>query len=137
MLRIQMAFACEDVESESGGPVTFKNVMDGLFASDFPAPSGRWLAIFCFFSEEPERVANCRVVVEHEDGESVAEKTIGDLTFTPQNPISRNVVSFHGLAWPYPGGYIVKFVANRDDVLAYFPMWVQHAPGSAQENPQA
>ncbi len=128
MVHVQMAFACEDVTSESGGPVTFKNVMDGIVASDFPAPTGRWFAIFCFFSVEAQHFANCRVVVEHENGESVAEKTLRDLDFTPHNPISRNVVSFQGLQWPYPGGYVVKCMADGDNILAYFPIWVQHAP---------
>jgi hypothetical protein len=132
-----MAFACEDVASEAGGPVTFRNVMDGVLAPDFPAPTGRWFAIFCFFTDEPQRISNCRVVIEHEKGELIAQKAIRDLTFTPENPISRNVVSFQGLAWPYPGGYLVKLVAQRDDVLAYFPLWVQHAPPSAKGEAEA
>jgi hypothetical protein len=135
MLRVQMAFACEEVARESGGPVTFKNVMDGIMAADFPAPTGRWFAIFSFFSEGPQHIGNCRVVVEHEKGELIAQRAIRDLSFTPENPISRNIVSFQDLVWPYPGGYLVKFVADRDDVLAYFPVWVQHAP--AEEESQA
>lgn len=128
-----MAFACEDVASESGGPVTFKNVMDGIVAADFPAPSDRWFAIFCFFSEEPQDATNCRILIEDEKGELIAQKAIRDLAFTPQQPISRNVVRFQGLTWPYPGGYLVKFVANRDEVLAYFPLWVQHAPAASED----
>jgi hypothetical protein len=133
MLQVQMAFACEDVTSDSGGPVTFKNVMDGVVASDFPAPTGRWFAIFCFFSETAQRVANCRVVIEYEKGELIAQKAVKDLEFNPQRPISRNVISFAGLMWPYPGGYLVKFMANRNDTLAYFPIWVQHAPTAGRE----
>lgn len=131
-----MAFACENVTSEPGGPVTFQNIMDGIAAADFPAPTGRWFAIFCFFSEGAQSIANCRVVIEDAQGELIAQQGLKDLTFTPDNPISRNVVRFHGLSWPYPGGYIIKFMANREDVLAYFPMWVQHAPSSAQESAQ-
>ncbi len=134
MLHVQMAFACEDVASESGGPVTFKNVMDGVMASDFPAPTGRWFAIFCFFSEASQHVANCRIVIEHERGEVIAQKALRDLDFTPERPISRNVVSFAGLMWPYPGGYLVKFMADGDDTLAYFPIWVQHAPTAGSED---
>lgn len=132
-----MAFACEDVASESGGPVTFKNVMDGVVAADFPAPTGRWFAIFCFFSEEPRQFTNCRVIVEHEKGELIAQKALRDLTFTPEHPISRNVVSFQGMSWPYPGGYLVKCIADRDDVLAYFPIWVQHAPLADEDQAKA
>jgi hypothetical protein len=139
-----MAFACEDVvnvlrarEDEAAGPATFKNVIDGMAAADFPAPAGRWFAIFCFFSEEPQLIANCRIIVEHEKGELIAQKALRDLTFTPENPISRNVVSFQGLLWPYPGGYLVKFVASSDDLLAYFPIWVRHEPAAAQEEVQA
>lgn len=131
-LRTQMAFACENVSSERGGPVTIQNIMDGIAADDFPAPTGRWFAIFCFFSEGPQTVANCRVVVEDQKGELIAQQALKDMTFTPENPIARNVVRFHGLSWPYPGGYLIKFLANRDDVLAYFPMWVQHAPAQAE-----
>jgi hypothetical protein len=127
MLRVQMAFACEDVASESGGPVTFKNVIDGMMAPDFPAPTGRWFAIFSFFNDEPQQFGNCRVVIEHEKGELVAQKAIRDVSFTPRDPISRNVVSFQGLSWPYPGGYLVKLVAERDEILAYFPIWVAHS----------
>jgi hypothetical protein len=137
MLRVQMAFACEEVARESSGPVTFKNIMDGIMAPDFPAPTGRWFAIFSFFSEEARRIGNCRVVVEYEKGELVAQNPVRDLEFTPQNPISRTVVSFQGMTWPYPGRYLVKFVAERDDVLAYFPMWVQHAPAAVEEGSQA
>lgn len=133
MLQVQMAFACEDVASESGGPVTFKNVMDGVMASDFPAPTGRWFAIFCFFGEGSEHIENCRVAIEHESGECVAQKDLRDLDLTPDRPISRNVVSFQGLMWPYPGGYLVKFMARADDVLAYFPIWVQHAPPGGED----
>ncbi len=132
-----MAFACEEVANESGGPVTFKHVMDGIVAADFPAPTGRWFAIFSFFNDEPQRISNCRVIIEHEKGELVAQKTIRDVAFTPENPISRNVVSFQGLAWPFPGGYLVKLIGNRDDVLACFPMWVQHAPSRAEEEAEA
>ncbi len=137
MLQVQMAFACEDVTSEAGGPVTFKNVMDGVVASDFPAPTGRWFAIFCFFSLEAQHLANCRVVIEHGKGELVAEKALKDVDFTPNNPISRNVLSFQGLQWPYPGGYLVKFLANGDDVIAYFPIWVQHAPPADADDERA
>ncbi len=132
-----MAFACEEVSNESGGPVTFKNVMDGIVAADFPAPTGRWFAIFSFFNDEQQRISNCRVTIEHEKGELIAQKAIANVAFTPENPISRNVVSFQGLSWPFPGGYVVKFIANRDDVLACFPMWVQYAPSQAQEESEA
>lgn len=128
ILRIQMAFACENVTSEPGGPVTIQNIMDGVAAADFPAPTGRWFAIFCFFSETAQTIPNCRVVVEDQRGELIAQQALKDMTFTPEAPIARNVVAFHGLSWPYPGGYLIKFIANRDDVLAYFPMWVQHVP---------
>ncbi|MBV9438422.1 MAG: hypothetical protein JOZ24_00370, partial [Candidatus Eremiobacteraeota bacterium] len=37
--------------------------------------------------------------------------------------------------WPYPGRYRVAFLANRDDELAFFPLWVQQAP--AMPEPQA
>lgn len=141
MLRVQMAFACENVRNPGpqgpGGPVTFENVVDGLVASDFPAPTERWFAIFCFFSEEPRQVANCRVLIEHEKGELVAQRAVRDLAFTPERPISRNVVLFQGLSWPYPGGYVVKFVADVDDVLAYFPIWVQYAPPGEEAQAQA
>jgi hypothetical protein len=50
------------------------------------------------------------------------------MAFTRDDQMSRNVVRFQGLAWPYPGRYFVKFIANKNDVLAAFPMWVQHAP---------
>jgi hypothetical protein len=131
-LRTQMAFACENVTSEPGGPVTFQNVMDGVAAEDFPAPTGRWFAIFCFFSEGPQSITNCRVVIESAKGELLAQQALKDVTFSPENPISRNVVSFQGLSWPYPGGYLIKFMGNRDDVIAYIPMWVQHVPASAK-----
>jgi hypothetical protein len=136
MLQVQMAFACENVTSEAGGPVTFQNIMDGIAAHDFPAPTGRWFAIFCFFSEGVTGVPNCRVVIEDQTGGIIAQQKLKDMTFTPENPISRNVVSFHGLSWPYPGGYLVKFIANKDDVLAYFPMWVQHVPEASEEPAQ-
>jgi hypothetical protein len=129
-----MAFACEEVKREQGGPVSFQNIMDGIAAPDFPAPTGRWFAIFCFFSHVEQTIPNCRVVIADERGEIIAQQALKDLRFTPDNPISRNVVSFHGFAWPYPGGYFIKFIANRDDVLAFFPMWVHHAP--AQESPE-
>lgn len=117
--------------------MTFENVLDGLVASDFPAPTERWFAIFCFFSEEPRQISNCRVVIEYEKGELIAQRAVRDIAFTPAQPISRNVVQIQGLSWPYPGGYLVKFVANTDDVLAYFPFWVQYAPPANEGKPQA
>jgi len=126
-----MAFACENVASDpGGGPVSFQNVMDGIASPDFPAPTGRWFAIFCFFSQVEMTISNCRVSIENQRGEIIAQKTLKDMTFTPTHQIARNAVAFQGFAWPYPGHYLIKFVANRDDVLASFPMWVQHAPSS-------
>jgi hypothetical protein len=131
-----MAFACENVTSEPGGPVSFQNIMDGVAAGDFPAPTGRWFAIFCFFSQVEHTIANCRVVIADESGEVIAQRALKDLTFTADSQISRNVVGFQGLTWPYPGRYLIKFIANRDDVLASFPMLVQQAPPSAGESAQ-
>jgi len=124
---VMMAFACESVTIEPGKPTSFNNVLDGIEAADFPAPTGRWFAIFCFYSPSEGGIGNCRVVVTHESGEVVAQTAVKSLTFTEHNPISRNVVNFQGLAWPYPGWYSVKFVAERDSVLATFPMLVQLA----------
>jgi|GEM_PF-2297806 len=139
-LSVQMAFACENVSSDSGGPVTFQNVMDGIAAADFPAPTGRWFAIFCFFSQVEKTVKNCRVAIADQRGEVIAQTGLKDMRFTPESQIARNAVAFHGFAWPHPGLYFIKFIANRDDVLASFPMWVQHAPspaeGSAAESAQ-
>ncbi len=123
-----MAFACERVERHPGGPVSFHSVLDGIAADDFPAPSGTWFAIFCFYSAEEKTIGNCRVVVAFEGGDVIAQSALKDLKFTARDPISRNVVRFQGLSWPYPGRYSVTFMANRDDTLASFPMWVQHAP---------
>jgi hypothetical protein len=131
-----MAFACENVTSDPGGPVSFQNIMDGITAVDFPATTGRWFAVFCFFSEVEKTVANCRVVIADESGEFIAQTALKDLTFTAESQISRNVVGFQGLAWPYPGRYLIKFIANRDDVLASFPMLVQHAPPVSGESDQ-
>ncbi len=131
-----MAFACENVTSEPGGPVSFQNIMDGIAAGDFPAPTGRWFAIFCFFSQIEKTIQNCRVVIADEGAEVIAQRALKDLTFTADSQSSRNVVAFQGLTWPYPGRYLIKFIANRDDVLASFPMLVQQAPSSAGEPPQ-
>jgi hypothetical protein len=131
-----MAFACENVARDPGGPVSFQNVMDGIGADDFPAPSGRWFAIFCFYSEIATSIANCRVVVSDEGGDVIAQTVLKDMTFTADNPVSRNVVGFQGLSWPFPGRYLIKFIANRDDVLASFPMWVQQASSLDGEPPQ-
>jgi hypothetical protein len=106
-----------------------------MAAPEFPVTTGRLLAIFCFFSDEPQRVSNCHVVIEHEKGELVAQRALKDLTFAPDSPISRNIVSFNGLVWPYPGGYLVRFVAGRDEVLAHFPLWVRHLPASSEPEP--
>ena len=125
---VQMAFACENVSSEGGGPVSFQNVMDGIGAVDFPAPSGRWCAIFCFYSDVAGTIGNARVVITADGGDVIAQTAVKDMSFTRDNPVSRNVVRFQGLSWPYPGRYLVRFIARKDDVLASFPMWVQHAP---------
>ncbi len=121
-----MAFACENVKREPGSPVSFENVMDGILAPDFPAPTGRWFAIFCFFSQVHTTFANCRVLVEDARGEPIAQTALKDMAFTADSQISRNIVGFQGLTWPYPGQYFIKFIADRDDVLASFPMLVQH-----------
>jgi hypothetical protein len=131
-----MAFACENVTSDPGTPFSFQNIMDGIAASEFPAPTGRWFAIFCFFSPVERTVANCRIIVADEDDEIIAQKALKDLTFSADGPTSRNVVAFQGLVWPHPGRYFVRFVANREDVLAYFPMLVQVAPLPAEEPAQ-
>ena len=133
---VQMAFACENVSSEGGGPVSFQNVMDGIGAVDFPAPSGRWCAIFCFFSDVAGTAGNCRVMIEADGGDVIAQTAVKDIVFTRDNPVSRNVVRFQGLAWPYPGRYLVKFIARKDEVMAWFPMWVQHAPDTPAQSPE-
>lgn len=129
---VMMAFACENVSSEPGKPISFQHILDGIEAADFPAPTARWLAVFCFYGDEETTVPNCRVVIEHESGEMVAQAGVKDLRFTRNNPISRNVVGFSGFAWPYPGWYQVKFLVERDTVLARFPMLVQTAAPAAE-----
>lgn len=131
---VMMAFACEKVSSEPGTPMSFQNVLDGIEADDFPAPSARWLAIFCFFSPIETTVANCRVAIEYGDGELIGQTKVRDMQFTASNPISRHVVAFAGFSWPYPGWYRVKFIAERDTVLALFPMLVQRAPEAPGSN---
>ncbi len=123
-----MAFACEETASEPGGPVTFKNVVDGIAAPDFPAVTGRWLAIFSLSSRDALTLGNCRVIVSDDEDTVIAQTQLKDLTFSAESPISRSVVAFQGLAWPHPGRYAVTLVANQNDVLASFPMFVQHVP---------
>ncbi len=125
---VQMAFACENVAREPGGPVSFQNVLDGIAADDFPTESGRWFAVFCFYSASEQTIPNCRVVVSDDRGDVIAQTALKDMTFRSDDPISRNVISFAGLSWPYPGRYQIRFIAGKDDLLASFPMWVQHAP---------
>ena len=135
---VMMAFACESVTIEPGSPTSFNNILDGIEAADFPAPTGRWFAVFCFYRQAEGGIGNCRVVVTHDSGEVVAQTAVKSLTFTANNPISRNVVNFQGLAWPYPGWYAISFVAERDSVLAAFPMLVQLAASAAtQEDEEA
>jgi hypothetical protein len=124
---VMMAFACERVSAEPGTPTTFHNMLDGIEAPDFPAPTAQFVGVFAFYSSDPMTIKNCRVIVEHEGGEMVAQTKVRDLNFAQNTPISRNVVGFHGFAWPYPGWYRVKFVADKDTVLATFPLLVQHA----------
>jgi hypothetical protein len=133
---VMMAFACEKVSSEPGQPTSFHNLLDGIEAAEFPAPTGRWFAVFCFYSPAARTMTNCRVLISHERGEPVAQTAVRDLTFTPSSPISRNVVGFAGFAWPYPGWYRVEFIAGRDAVLASFPMLVRHAPRAEEAAPE-
>jgi hypothetical protein len=130
---VLMAFACENVSSEPQAPVSFQNVMEGVTAPDFPAPTGRWLAVFCFFSPVPGTVSNCRVTIEHERGELIAQRQLRDLRFSAGSDVSRTVVAFQGVAWPYPGRYFVKLLAGTDSVLAFFPLTVEHAETPAAE----
>jgi hypothetical protein len=128
-----MAFACENISAEPGNPISVHNILDGVEAPDFPAPTGRWLGIFCFFSKEEGAITNCRVSVTHEGGEVIAQTRVRDLVFDEQRPISRNVVNFEGLTWPYPGWYTIKFVAERERELAKFPILVQQGTPSPEE----
>lgn len=128
---VMMAFACESVVTEPNNPISFQHILDGIEANDFPAPTGRWFAVFCFYSPQEGEIDNCRVVISHESGEMVAQTTVKPLRFTENGPLSRNVVGFSGFAWPYPGWYRVEFLAGRDSVLATFPLLVQHAPESS------
>lgn len=131
---VMMAFACESVSAEPASPISFNNILDGIEAADFPAPTGRWFAVFCFYSPAEGSVGNCRVTVAHQSGEMIAQTGVKNLTFTQSNPISRNIVNFQGFAWPYPGWYLIKFVAERDTVLATFPMLVQHGATEEEAN---
>ncbi len=137
MPNVQMAFACESVTGDQGGPVSFQNIMDGIGAPDFPALTGRWLAVFSFSIQADLTLQNCRVIVAHEDGEVIAQTRLKDLTFSPNSPVSRSVVAFQGVAWPHPGRYVITFIANRTDVLASFPMVVQHVPAPSDEAAQS
>ena len=94
--------------------------------------SGVVLLLTCaaFFAYEFLTFRQTTVKLLSTRGEIIAQKTLKDMTFTPTHQIARNAVAFQGFAWPSPGHYLIKFVANRDDVLASFPMWVQHAPSS-------
>lgn len=129
---VMMAFACEKVSTEPGKPISFENILDGIEAAEFPAPSAPWFAVFCFYSQDDGAVSKCRVTIEHESGETIGQMAVKDLRFTKQRPISRNVVGFQHFTWPYPGWYRVKLMAERDDVLAVFPMLVQQSAAAEQ-----
>jgi len=130
---VMMAFACESVAIEPNSPISFNNILDGIEAADFPAPTGRWFAVFCFYSPEEQRVDDCRVMVTHHSGEIIAQTKVKGLAFTAENPISRNVVNFQGLQWPYPGWYFIQFITGKDTMLATFPMLVQNAHPGEEE----
>jgi hypothetical protein len=123
---VMMAFACETVSAEPGKPISFENMLDGIDAEDFPAPTARWFAVFCFYSRKPGAIGNCRVIIEHEKGEIIAQNSVKDVRFSEHQPISRNVVVFQQFAWPYPGWYHVRFLGGRDTELAVFPLLIQH-----------
>ncbi|MBV8354274.1 MAG: hypothetical protein JO101_03070 [Candidatus Eremiobacteraeota bacterium] len=127
---VLMAFACESVGADPKAPFSFENVVDGIGAPDFPAPTGRWFAVFCFFSDVTRTIENCRVVVQDPGGQIVGHLAVKDLRFTTDNPTSRNVVGMQGFAWPYPGRFLIKFVAGESDELALFPILVQHVPAA-------
>lgn len=131
---VMMAFACETVSAEPGKPISFQNMLDGIDAEEFPAPTGRWFAVFCFYSREPGSIGNCRVIIEHEKGDIVAQNSVKDLHFAETSPISRNVVVFQHFTWPYPGWYQVRFLGGRDTELAVFPMLIQHV--ESDEEPE-
>ena len=128
-----MAFACESVSHEPQSPISFNNVLDGIEAADFPAPTGRWFAVFCFYSPEEGAISNCRVAVAHQSGEMIAQTRVKDLVFSEHSPISRNIVNFQGLLWPYPGWYTIQFITGKDSVLATFPMLVQATSQPSEE----
>jgi hypothetical protein len=128
-----MAFACESVSHEPESPISFNNIMDGIEAADFPAPTPRWFAVFCFFSPVASTLTNCRVVIEDARGEPIAQARLRDVRFTAESQISRTVVGFQGVVWPYPGRYFVKFITGTDSVLAFFPMMVQHTNGAIED----
>lgn len=134
---VLMAFACENIQSEPAAPVSFQNIMDGIAAGDFPAPTGRWFAVFCFFCPVESTLTNCRVVIEDGHGDLLAQTRIKDVRFTAESTVSRTVVGFQGVVWPFPGRYFVKFITGTDAVLALFPMLVQHAPNPEPAQPAA
>ena len=127
---VQMAFACEMISNDLAGRISFQTLMDGLAATTFPATTAQLFVVFSFLSQVPKIVVNCRIVIEGERGEVIAEAKVKDLAFTADTQVARNVVGFQGVTWPQPGRYIVKFYGNANDVLAYFPLLVQQAPGA-------
>jgi len=98
--------------------------MDGLGALTFPATTAQLFVVFSFISQLPKIMVNCRVAIERANGDVIAEAKHKDISFTPDTPISRNVIGFQGVTWPQSGQYVVKFYGNNA-VIASFPIAVQ------------
>jgi len=121
---VQMAFACENISTDPVGRLSFQNVIDQLNATQFPAGTPSFFAVFGFISTTAQHLVQCRVEVMPQRGsQPIAAQQLQDIPFTPDRPGHRSICGFPGIAWPEPGEYVVRFT-TRGQTIASFPIRV-------------
>ena len=124
---VQFAFACENISTDPLGRTTFVTLVDQMAAASYPTTTPQLFIVFGFIGQLPGFLLKPRILIEDEQKSRVTEATLRDMPVTADAPLVRAIVGMQGLQWPHAGKYVVKFVANGENVLASFPLTLLQA----------
>jgi len=117
--RVQMAFACEGISTDTFQRVSFNAVIEDLAAPHFPTQTVQFFAIFGFEANIPHIFSRVKVIVEGPGGSKIGEQPLPDIAFTSDRYKARLICGFPGITWPAPGRYTIKLTTG-DRTFASF-----------------
>jgi hypothetical protein len=124
---VQMAFACEGINTDPVGRVSFQSVTDQLNAPNFPATTPTFWVVFGFVRSLPGFLMQCKIEIVPPVGDPIVTQSVQDMAFTPKQVYARAIFGYQGVVWPIAGTYSIRFT-SMGKTIASFPISVTQVP---------